>query len=541
MKQHPIISILISAIALTWSCSAFSDGAESISDDTNKNMSGYSKLTSMANTMGGLDEILMLQGVEFIAEGSRFEPEQSYKPDGEFIHFMNYHYMVNNSLISQQSRKEWMNDVLFGFPGQRRFTEIINGQHGANIGTFLIDGPPRAPMLSTRIGARVKQNLVSSPLALIHHASRNPGEVKFLGTEEFNGRRHQIISIPGWDQPIRVFIDVATKLPSKVDTMENDSVYGDTQWEVIFNNWIEVNGIKVPSILTHVLNGRTINNEIRASYTLNETLNSELYEIPSDLIADFNADQFSWGIRSSQWFNRFISLGIPFDLDQRGSATLQIVEIAPKVFHARALTHNSMIIEMDNYLIVSEAPLYDELSTTVINAIQERWPSKPIKYIVLSHFHNDHIGGVRGYGAIGATLIVGKPTKDHFEAVFKAPHTVYPDSYALNPVDVNIISVEAGDDLIITDGVRRVRIFEVANRHAVGTLVPFVEDVNLIFESDLYNPGGFPETIPEPFLSWGVDLLAAIKSSGLDVKTIVGGHAGVSSFEEFEAQIKSSL
>jgi len=246
-------------------------------------------------------------------------------------------------------------------------------------------------------------------------------------------------------------------------------------------------------------------------------------------------------LRSSQWFNRTIAFGIPFDLDQRTSSTLQIIEVAPKTFHAKAITHHSMIIEMKDYLIVTEAPLYDERAQVLLTAIQKQWPKKPIKYLLATHFHNDHIGGVRGFARTNATLIVGKGTKQHYKNLYKAPHTVFPDTFAPNPQSVKIKTVSPEKDLILTDGIRKVRIFDVANRHSTGMLLAYVEDAKLIFVSDLYSPEFFPVTVPQQFLSWSIDLRAALENSEFDIRWIVGWHGGVSSYNEFLTQIDLSL
>jgi len=542
MKKHSFTLGLVSVLSL--SISGFTVADDDV-EGTNANYrsaaTGYSKLVRMAKSMGGLEKILALQGLEFMSKGNRFEPEQSNKPAGEFVHVVDYDYHLNYGLGKQLLRTEWFNKVKYPFIEQRQFTEVINGKHGAVFGFDTIIAPGQAAMLSTRIGARVKQNLVSSPLALIHRASQHAEQVRFLGVKKYNKRPHQVISIPGWDQPIRLFIDVESKLPSKAETLEDDTIYGDAKWEVSFNNWTKVGDIKVPSKITHKINGRTINNEVRDSFALTRTLSLGLFEIPADLTVAFNAEQFAWGVRASQWFNRFLSIGIPFDLDQRDESSVQLVEVAPKVFHVLGFTHNSMIIEMNDYLIVVEAPLYDDRTQAIIRTIKKQWPAKPIKYVVVSHFHNDHIGGIRGYGDIGATLIVGEGTKDHYEDIFEAAHTVYPDAYSLHQGVVKIETVKPGEDLVLTDGSRNVRIFDVENRHAIGTLIPFVEDAKLVFVSDLYSPEFFPTAIPPLFIYWSVDLLAALQPNDLGIEWMVGGHGGVSSYDEFVTKVESSL
>jgi len=548
MNKKSIMSGIVSVLALGLSFSVLGDVDENHGVHENNDLSEhkyqkhtFKKLKRMANAMGGFDKILSFEGMKFSSNGSRVEPEQSFKPGGEPLFVQSYNYTLINSFTDQRSRTEWLHDSDFPLTTTRHFTEVINGRQGAVFGFDTVIAPPQAPMLSTRLGARVKQNLLSSPLALIHRASRYADKIRYSGIVKFKQRPHHVVTIPGWDQPIRLFIDVKSMLPVKADTLEDDSVYGDTRWEVFYSNWVEVGDIKLPSQLIHKINGREINRETRDAFYLSEKLNAESFFIPAELQAGFNADQFAWGIRSSQWFNRTVAFGIPFDLDQRTAAALNIVEVAPKVFHARALTHNSMIIEMDDYLIVAEAPLYDERAQVLLAAIETRWPDKSVKYLLSTHFHNDHIGGVRGFANTGATLIVGEGTKEHYQTLFDASHTVFPDTFARHPHEMEIKTVEAGEDLLITDGKRRVRIFDVTNRHSTGMLLAFVEDANLVFVSDLYNPEFFPMTVPQQFLSWSVDLLNALQHSPLDIRRIVGGHGGVSSYDEFVNQIESSL
>jgi len=45
---------------------------------------------------------------------------------------------------------------------------------------------------------------------------------------------------------------------------------------------------------------------------------------------------------------------------------------------------------MKDHIVVVEAPLFEERSVAVMNAIEAKIPGKPIKYLVMTHFHIDH-------------------------------------------------------------------------------------------------------------------------------------------------------
>lgn len=501
---------------------------------------GYSKIMRMAEAMGGIDRIHSLAGQRLVASGERHEPEQSFRPGGEAIHLADYEHVLVQAFGARQTRSEWSIDTLYPTPALRHFTEIINGEHAAVIGVDSILGIPQAPMLATRMGARTKQYLVSSPLAMIHHALANPKAVSFLGTEKLNGRPHHVVSIPAWEQNLQLYIDVVTGLPSQVETLEDDSVYGDALWRVRFKDWRQVNGVRVPTRLLHSLQGRRIHTVTLSSIELLDRLDSNLFVVPEELKAEFAPQLFAWGTRSSQWYGRYLPTGIPFDLDQSTAASVTLVDIAPGVVHVLGLTHNTMVVEMQDYLVAIEPPLYDQRTQAVLSAIKQRWPHKPIKYIVASHFHNDHIGGIRGYAAIGATLIVGADTQAHHESVLAAPHTVYPDALALQPRVANIIGVTADKPYFISDGKRTIRLFDLPNRHAIGMLVPYIEDAKLVFVSDLYNPELFPVPLPPLFSFWSFDLLAGLEDSGLAIDWLAGAHGSVVSYERFVSDVQAS-
>ena len=69
-------------------------------------------------------------------------------------------------------------------------------------------------------------------------------------------------------------------------------------------------------------------------------------------------------------------------------------------------TANNLIVAMKDHLVIFDAPYGEQQSRWVIDAAKAKYPGKPIKYLVLTHHHMDHTGGMRTYVAEGATVVV---------------------------------------------------------------------------------------------------------------------------------------
>ena len=498
-------------------------------------------LRKMAKAMGGIGKIKKLSGLRLIASGQRFEPEQSFQPGGEFIHMADYRHILTQSFIKPRLRIDWSVDTHYPAIATRQYSEVINGEHAAIFGSDGFSGLQQAPMQATRMGARIKQYLASSPLALLHYAMKNPEQISYAGMAIRDNKKHHVIAFNTWQQPLHLFIDISSGLPAQLETLEEDAVYGDALWKVKYSQWKEFEEVILPTQLTHYLEGRLIHSLERDSIELLTSIDESLFEIPSSLQTPLDEDAFTWGIQSSQWFGRFSLTGIPMDLDQRGQQSIFLQEIAPGVTIIQGFTHNTLVIEMEGYLVVVDPGLYEQRTGNILKAIKQSWGDTPIKYTVATHFHNDHIGGIRGYAALGATLIIGEGTRSHYQTMLAAPHTVAPDLLSTKQLDIKFIEVGTDKPLIISDGRRKIHLIDIPNRHSVAMLMPYIEDINLAFVTDLYNPELFNPPIPALFSFWSLDLLEALQDLDLNIKTISGAHGSTVSYEDFVSDVEASF
>jgi len=233
-----------------------------------------------------------------------------------------------------------------------------------------------------------------------------------------------------------------------------------------------------------------------------------------------------------QWVIRRQFIGTYMDSDSvsydtRGSQGLRLQEIAPGVHQIQGGTHNSLVVEMSDHLIVLDAPVTDAQSLWLVGQTRARFPGKPIRWLALTHHHMDHAGGLRGILAEGATLVVGQGAGAHFRRVLDAPMTRNFDlparSFHMTPI------LEVPESHVMSDSSgRQVIVYVVPNPHAKGMLMSWVPHARLGYVTDIWTPGPPLPAKPNPGLASVVD---TVKRAGLQPERFAGGHGSTADYQ----------
>ena len=175
--------------------------------------------------------------------------------------------------------------------------------------------------------------------------------------------------------------------------------------------------------------------------------------------------------------------------------------VADGVWYLTGGSHHSVVIEMKDHLILVEAPLNDERALAVLAEARGLVSGKPVRYVVNSHHHFDHAGGLRAVAAEGVTVITHESNRAFFERALAAPATLQPDHMAKASRKPVVEAVR--DRRVLTDGARTVEIHHIGgNSHADGLLMVYLPREKLLSEADVFTPpaaGTPPPMPPSPF------------------------------------------
>jgi glyoxylase-like metal-dependent hydrolase (beta-lactamase superfamily II) len=500
-------------------------------------------LMASLKAMGGEN----LKTIEIAAAGSSSLIGQQYSIEGNWPQFEVANYTRTIDFDAKWSREDYArrqgNFPTFGrVPmAEQRVTAIVSGPYAWDMQNGMpvpltrayLDGIPfnelRQLELAITPHGFLKAALAASDAKAIH--------LQLIGASDFGlsqfGRSVTIVSFTFLGKyKINGHIN-DRNLVELVGTWFPNPVYGDMDYEMRYTEYKDFGGVKFPMLLhTHQGDPR-----------LNVAHNYYEYRVTS---VKPNVPVTTMPVPDSV---RTAVIQPP---------KVESQKLAEGVWLLGGGTHNSLLVAFKDYVAVVDAPNNEARSLAVIAEAARLAPGKPVQYVINTHHHFDHAGGLRTYLSQGTTIVTHESNKQYYIDILfhPSPRTLQPDRMALfspmfwisrRPLPIETVAGEARSSAkyVVTDGERILEIDKVEDvayrlgdrsyaqgNHSADMLIAYLPKEKILFNADLYSPPaqGAPAPAPTPGMRTLNQNILKLK---LDVAQHAPAHGRVGTHEEF--------
>jgi glyoxylase-like metal-dependent hydrolase (beta-lactamase superfamily II) len=399
------------------------------------------------------------QSIRYVAEGTGYTYGQAFVP-GQAWPKITVHNLTRTINYSTGAMREEITLSRAapkgggGYPlsGQQRNDQFVSGAYAWNMAGANAQAGPRF------VTERIHQLWVT-PHGVIQAALKNKASV------EFQTKAGKSLAVLSFSEPGRfvakAFINDAF-LVERVESRLPDPVLGETNSVISYFDYRDVGGAKFPM-------------RIEQSQGGHPTMALAVKEVQANAPADIQ---------------------VPESV-AKSSERVVADKVADGVWFISGGSHNSVAIEMKDHMVLVEAPLNDGRSLPVIEQVKLLAPGKPLRFVINTHNHFDHAGGVRTAVAQGATLVTQAGNKAFFERNLSSPNRIAPDLLAKVGKMAKPKIMTVGEKLVLSDGSRSIELHRIrGGNHNDTFLMAYLPKEKLLIEADVFTPP--PPNTPAP-------------------------------------------
>ena len=447
-------------------------------------------LVARAAQAMGADKVTTLR---YSGEGTGWTFGQAFAPGGTWpkitLHAVTRSIDYANGAMREEvtlSRAEPQGGGGYPLTGQQRNDQYLSGEVAWNLAGTTPTAGPRF------VGDRLHQ-LWITPHGIVKAAQRHNATV-VAGAA---GARGIAFTQPGrfsatvWFDPDGLVQEVASTFP--------DPVLGDTRAITTYSEYRDFSGVKFPTRVRQTIGGHPV-------------LDLSIQEVQP---------------------NAPVAIAVPDAVRDPGER-VTAEKVADGVWFLGGGSHNSVLVERADHLVLVETPLNDARTGAVIAKAKEVAPGKPITHAINSHQHFDHAGGVRAAVAEGATIVAQAAAATWLEQALRQPNALRPDRLAQSGRKPTFTPVAEG--LELPDATQPIRLHRISGSvHAESFLLVYLPKDRLLIQADAYTPG--PPNAPPPAVANAnhLNLIANIERLGLAVDRILPLHGRVVPLAELYA------
>lgn len=310
-----------------------------------------------------------------------------------------------------------------------------------------------------------------------------------VDNKSIGGKPFRVVSFTG-DNGAKVngYIDAQNRV-ARVETWIDTPVLGDTALEADYSDYREENGIAFPRHIIQKQGGFP---------TLDLTVSDVKLNVPLSIDPAAGTAAAAGGVQAKS--------------ERLGNGVYLITG-----------GYTVIAIEFKNYIALLEPGQSEARALAVIAEAKRLIPNKPIKYVVNTHSHFDHSGGLRAFVAEGTTILTYQANTSYLQKILSLPHTITPDEAQRSGKKPLVEGI--GEKKVLSDGVQVVELYHLKNLpHHDGMVVAYLPKEKVLFEADAFNPQTASANPPNPPNPNTVSLHQTIEDLHLDVQRVIPVH-----------------
>lgn len=239
------------------------------------------------------------------------------------------------------------------------------------------------------------------PSEIISFAQNNIQSLRYLG----DLKNHSIVSFNyKANNSLSIYINKKTNLLDKIESIGYSNLYGNTTFVIVYKNYEDINGYKIP--------------KNRIDYEHGKIERELVYEK-----IDTNVEPTSKSLKMS-WLPEYFQSKLKEKIVL--SENIKVEDIAPnlKLLKIESQNNKVLVAECDDHIKLFESPAGIKLNNQILDNISKNFPNKPLKYLLVTHHHPDHAGGINAFGNLPITIVSTKGNEIYFKKIINSDHSI---------------------------------------------------------------------------------------------------------------------
>ncbi len=245
---------------------------------------------------------------------------------------------------------DWHRQIFDPLRGELAYRDVFDGDLGYQTGNDSVFNPPGATsdhaLVSGRIAALRREFRLLNPQLYLRMVAMDETAATVKADVEIGGRTHHVIEVSDGVYSVELFVDAASGRLSKLQTLQNDHIWGDVVTEVTYSDWSAPEGsrLKFPQRVELAIGGKTLRTARRTNLAVNPDFPPEALALPDEPRTEVDQAATKRGGLSSQYLTRWHAMGAPFGDQDQISVVATAVAGDLDVQHLTGGSHHSLAI-----------------------------------------------------------------------------------------------------------------------------------------------------------------------------------------------------